>query len=184
MDEHKIPLWRDDRFLKLVGQIVVLAIVVIIISIVAHNILINFKKLGLNFGFGFLDSPASFGIGDHIIPYEPTDSFGRALLVGLINTLRVIVLGLVLATLLGIIAGIARLSDNWLVRQISTIYVELFRNTPLLLQLFLIYQAGFLRLPRPEAPLQLPAAFLSNRGMDIVWPAGSAMGARGGMRKG
>ncbi len=175
MDEQKIPLWRDDRFLKLVGQIVVLAVVIVILSIIAHNISVNFRRLGLNFGFGFLNNPASFGIGDHIIPYSPTDPFGRALLVGVTNTLRVIILGIVLATLVGIVAGIARLSDNWLVRQISTLYVELFRNTPLLLQLFLIYQAGFLRLPPPEQPLQLPfGTFLSNRGMDILWPAASA----------
>lgn len=152
-----------------------LAIVLVAASILTHNILINFRRLGLNFGFSFLNNPASFAIGDSAIPYNSTDAFRRALLVGVINTLRVIVLGIVLATLLGIIAGVARLSDNWLVRQISTAYIELFRNTPLLLQLFLIYQAGFLQLPPPERPLQLPAAtFLSNRGIDLLWPVSSA----------
>lgn len=174
MDEQKVPLWRDDRFLKIVLQLVVLAIVLVVLSILTHNIIINFRRLGFNFGFNFLNSPASFGIGDTAIPYTPTDPFRRALLVGLVNTLRVIVLGIILATLLGIVAGVARLSDNWLVRQVSTAYIELFRNTPLLLQLFLIYQAGFLRLPAPNQPLQLPGSvFLSNRGMDIVWPIGS-----------
>lgn len=174
MDEQKVPLWRDERFLKLAIQVVVVAIVLIVAAILVNNISINFRKLGLNFGFGFLNNPASFGIGDSAIPYTPTDSFQRALLVGVVNTLRVIILGIVLATLLGIVAGIARLSDNWLVRQISTAYVELFRNTPLLLQLFLIYQAGFLRLPPPEQPLRLPAStFLSNRGIDLLWPVAS-----------
>lgn len=174
MDEQKIPFWRDDRFLKLALQILVLAIVVVIFSIITHNIIINFRKLGLNFGFSFINNPASFGIGDSAIPYDPTDSFGRAMLVGLVNTLRVIILGLILATLLGIIAGVARLSNNWLVRQIAMVYVELFRNTPLLLQLFFIYQVGFLRLPSPEQPLRLPAStFLSNRGIDLLWPAAS-----------
>lgn len=136
MDEQKVPLWRDDRFLKIVLQLVVLAIVLGVLSIVTNNIIINFRRLGFNFGFDFLSGPASFGIGDTAIPYTPTDPFRRALLVGLVNTLRVIILGTILATLLGIVAGVARLSDNWLVRQVSTIYVELFRNTPLLLQLF------------------------------------------------
>jgi general L-amino acid transport system permease protein len=175
MDEQKVPLWRDDRFLKIVLQLVVLAIVLVVLSILTHNIIINFRRLGLNFGFNFLNSPASFGIGDSAIPYTSTDSFRRALLVGLVNTLRVIIIGIVLATLLGIIAGVARLSDNWLIRQISTTYIELFRNTPLLLQLFFIYQVGFLQLPRPEQPLRLPGpTFLSNRGIDLLWPTASA----------
>jgi general L-amino acid transport system permease protein len=174
MDEQKIPLWRDERFLKIAGQILVLVIVAVILGIIANNILFNFRRLGLNFGFNFLNNPASFGIGDTAIPYTPTDSFGRALLVGLINTLRVAVLGIILATLLGIVVGIARLSDNWLVRQISLVYVEIFRNTPLLLQLFVIYQAGFLKLPPVETPMRLPAStYLSNEGLFILWPAGS-----------
>jgi general L-amino acid transport system permease protein len=175
MDEQKVPLWRDERFLKLALQAVVVAIILVVVAILINNISINFRKLGFNFGFSFLNNPASFGIGDSAIPYTPTDPFRQALFVGVVNTLRVIILGIVFATLLGIIAGIARLSDNWLVRQISTVYVELFRNTPLLLQLFLIYQAGFLRLPPPEQPVQLPAStFLSNRGIDLLWPVASA----------
>lgn len=174
MDEHKIPLWRDDRFIKLAVQVALVVVVVVVIAIMANNISVNFRRLGLNFGFGFLSNPASFGIGDTAIPYSATDAFGKALLVGLLNTLRVIVLGIILATLLGIVVGVARLSENWLVRQIATIYVEIFRNTPLLLQLFLIYQAGFLKLPRIEEALQLPGpTFLSNQGLYLIWPIGS-----------
>lgn len=172
MDEQKIPFWRDERFLKIAGQVLVLVIVAIILAIIANNISVNFRRLGLNFGFNFLNSPASFGIGDSAIPYDPTNSFGRALLVGIINTLRVAVLGIILATILGIVVGVARLSDNWLVRNLSLVYIEIFRNTPLLLQLFVIYQAGFLRLPPPENPVRLPVStFLSNRGIDLLWPA-------------
>lgn len=174
MDEQKIPLWRDERFLKIAGQILVLAIIFVIFAIIANNISVNFRRLGLNFGFNFLNNPASFGIGDSAIPYNSTDSFSRALLVGMVNTLRVAVLGIILATLLGIIAGIARLSDNWLVRQVSMVYIEIFRNTPLLLQLFVIYQAVFLKLPPVENALRFPAStFLSNRGINLIWPAGS-----------
>lgn len=175
MDGQKIPLWRDDRFLKLAIQIVVVVIVVIIFAIIANNVAVNFGRLRLNFGFNFLNSPASFGIGDSAIPYNPTNSFSRALLVGVVNTLRVAILGIILATVLGIVIGIARLSDNWLVRQISLVYVEIFRNTPLLLQLFVIYQAGFLKMPPVENALRLPGStFLSNRGLNIIWPVGSA----------
>jgi general L-amino acid transport system permease protein len=174
MEEQKVPLWRDERFLKIAGQILVLVIVAVIIAIIANNISVNFRRLGLNFGFSFLSNPASFGIGDTAIPYDSTNPFSRALLVGAVNTLRVAVLGIILATILGIVVGIARLSDNWLVRQISLVYIEIFRNTPLLLQLFVIYQAGFLKLPPPENAIRFPAStYLSNRGIDIIWPAAS-----------
>lgn len=174
MDEQKIPLWRDERFLKIIGQILVLVIVLVIFAIIANNVSVNFRKLGLNFGFNFLNNPASFGIGDAAIPYTSTDSFGRAFLVGLVNTLRVIILGIILATILGIVVGIARLSDNWLVRQLAGIYVELFRNTPLLLQLFFIYTALFLQFPKVEDSIRLPGpTFLSNQGAYLLWPVAS-----------
>lgn len=174
MDEQKIPLWRDERFLKIAGQILVLVIVAVVFAIVVNNVSVNFRRLGLNFGFNFLRNPASFGIGDSAIPYSPTDPFSRALLVGAVNTIRVAVLGIILATILGIVVGIARLSDNWLVRQVSLVYIEIFRNTPLLLQLFVIYQAVFLKLPSIENVLSLPAStYVSNRGLNIIWPASS-----------
>ncbi|MBF2047742.1 MAG: amino acid ABC transporter permease [Leptolyngbya sp. IPPAS B-1204] len=175
MDEHKVPLWRDDRFLKIALQVIVLAIVVALLALLGGNALINLRRLGIPPGYDFLNNPASFGIGDTAIPYSPTDSFGRALLVGLVNTLRVIVLGIILATILGIVVGIARLSENWLVRQIATIYVEIFRNTPLLLQLFFLYTAVFLRFPAVENSIRLPGpTFLSNQGIFLLWPAGTA----------
>jgi general L-amino acid transport system permease protein len=175
MDEQKIPLWRDERFLKLAGQILVVAILLVLIVIITNNVSVNFRRLGLNFGFNFLNNPASFGIGDSAIPYQPTDSFGRAFLVGLVNTLRVIIFGIILATILGITVGIARLSDNWLVKQIAGIYVELFRNTPLLLQLFFIYTAVFLQFPSVENSIRWPGpTFLSNQGAYLLWPTASA----------
>ncbi len=170
-----MPLWRDDRFLKIAGQVLVMLIVLIVAAVIVNNVTVNFRRLGLNFGFGFMSNPASFGIGDSAIPYTSTDSFGRALLVGLVNTLRVVVFGIFFATILGIIVGIARLSDNWLVRKLASIYVEIFRNTPLLLQLFFIYTVGFLSLPRVADSVQLPGpTFLSNQGIYLPWPTGSA----------
>jgi len=113
------------------------------------NLTYNLRQLGIRLGFD-LKSQASFDIGESLIAYNPANSFARAMFVGLLNSLRVIVLGLILTTILGVIAGIARLSDNWLVRQIALVYVEIFRNTPLLLQLFFWYFAVFLRLPDIE----------------------------------
>ena len=175
MDEQKIPFWRDDRVLKLAGQVLVVVLLLIVAAIMINNITVNFRRLGLNFGFNFINNPASFGIGDSAIPYSSTDSFGRALLVGLVNTLRVVIFGIFFATILGVIVGIARLSDNWLVRKLASAYVEIFRNTPLLLQLFFLYTVVFLRLPAVENSVQLPGpTFLSNQGIYAVWPTGSA----------
>jgi len=132
------------------------------------NLTQNLQQLGLNFGFGFLASPASFDIGETPIPYTTTDSYSRALLVGLVNSLRVIVFGIALTTVVGVTVGLARLTDNWLVRQISRIYVETLRNTPLLLQLFFWYFAVFLNLPSVAQPLVLfNAVSLSKQGIAV-----------------
>jgi general L-amino acid transport system permease protein len=176
MDEQKVPFWRDDRVLKIVGQVLAVLVIVAIFAVLANNFLINFKRSGLNFGFSFLNNAASFGIGDTPIPYVSTDSFGRALLVGLVNSLRVMVLGIILAMTLGIVVGVARLSDNWLVRNVAMVYVETLRNTPLLLQLFCWYFALFLQFPKIENPIQLPGPiYLSQTfGMSLPWPVGNA----------
>lgn len=118
--------------------------------------------------------PASFSIGDAPIEFNSTDSYNRAILVGLLNSLRIMISGIIFATLVGVVVGLSRLSDNWLVRQLATIYVEIIRNTPLLLQLFFWYFAIFLKLPKINNPLKLPGSiFLTNRGLDIPWPNGT-----------
>jgi general L-amino acid transport system permease protein len=175
MDEEKIPFWRDDRVLKIVGQVIAVVVFVTVMLILGSNITRNFQNLGITFGFGFLRRAASFGIGDTPIPYTPSDSYGRAVLVGLVNSLRVMILGIILATVVGITVGVARLSENWLLKQIAGIYVELFRNTPLLLQLFCWYFAVFLNLPGDlQNPPRLPGPiFLTQRGVDMPWPEGT-----------
>jgi general L-amino acid transport system permease protein len=171
MNEEKTPLWRDNRFWKIAGQGLIVIILLIIISYFANNLRLNLQQLGLNFGFDFLNNPASFNIGDKVIDYQSTDPYSKAILVGLLNSLRVMFVGIILATFLGIIIGIGRLSDNWLLRQISSIYVQTLRNTPLLLQLFFWYFVVFLKLPKIDNPLIfLNSFYLSNRGMDIPWP--------------
>ena len=170
MEDEKIPFWRDSRVLRIVGQVVALLIVLTIIFFLGNNLVNNFQRLGLTFGFNFLDRSASFGIANPPIAYSSNDPYTKAILVGLINSLRVMFFGIIIALLLGIIVGISRLSDNWLLRQLATIYVETLRNTPLLLQLFFWYFAVFLKLPRIDNPLTFGRwVFLTNRGLDIPW---------------
>ena len=168
--QEKIPWWRNTIVLSVVGQLAVLAMVFAIIFFLGNNLVNNFQRLGLNFGFNFLSRMASFPIANPIIPYSPTDPYAKAILVGLINSLQVMFFGIIIATIIGVTVGISRLSDNWLVRQLATIYIETLRNTPLLLQLFFWYFAVFLKLPKIDNPLTIGGkVFLTNRGMDIPW---------------
>ena len=166
---EKVPLWRDSRTIKIVGQGLVLVIVLAAIAFFASNLVNNFRRLNLTFGFNFLDRASSFGIANPPIAYRPTDPYTRALLIGLLNSLRVMFFGIIIASVLGISVGIGRLSDNWLVRRLAGIYVEVLRNTPLLLQLFFWYFAVFLQLPKIDRPVVVGNIFLTNRGLDIPW---------------
>ncbi|GAB4542786.1 MAG: ABC transporter permease subunit [Pleurocapsa sp.] len=170
MLNDKVPFWRNTRVLQVIGQIFVLILVIGAIAFLGNNLVNNFRRLNLTFGFDFLSRPASFGIGNPPIQYSPTDPYTRAILVGLLNSLRVMFFGIILAFTLGVTVGIARLSDNWLVRKLAAVYVETLRNTPLLLQLFFWYFAVFLKLPKIDNPLILgDRLFLTNRGLDIPW---------------
>lgn len=171
--EQKTPLWRDDRFWRVTLQLLAVVATIALISLLVHNLNVNMQRSGIKFGFDFLETQASFAIGESIIPYDPAkDTYGRVLLAGLLNTLRVVVAGIVLTTLLGILVGVASFSDNWLLRKSSEVYVEIVRNVPLLLQLFFWYKAVFSQLPQPQERIALPGAiFMSNRGVFLPWPA-------------
>lgn len=165
-------LLRDDRFWKIAGQAIALILVITVIAILWDNLSANYAQLGIAFGFDFLNSQASFDIGESVIPYSPENSYRQAYLVGLINSLRVMGLGLIFATIAGLTVGIARLSDNWLLRSLAGLYVEIVRNTPLLLQLFFWYFAVFISLPKLEDNQQMRGPiYLTNRGIAIPWPA-------------
>jgi general L-amino acid transport system permease protein len=166
------PLWHDPRIRGLAYQILFVAIVAAFGAFLVHNTLVNLRRQHIASGFGFLDREAAFGIGESPIAYSPADTYARAFLVGLLNTLYVAGLGIVLATVLGTVMGIARLSGNWLIRKLSQIYVEAFRNIPLLLQLFFWW--GLLResAPAPRGAWQpLPDVFVSNRGIVFAVPS-------------
>ncbi|WP_427161433.1 amino acid ABC transporter permease [Aliinostoc sp. HNIBRCY26] len=155
MTNTKPPFWRDDRFWRIAGQLIAVVLALAIVAILWINLNRNLQQLGIQFGFGFLKQQASFDIGETPIAYQPTDSYSRALWVGLINSLRVAVLGIIFTTIIGVMAGIGRLSDNWLVRNIMLVYVEVFRNTPLLLQLLFWYFAVFLSFPKIDNQISL-----------------------------
>lgn len=132
------------------------------------NTLHNLATRNITTGFDFLHREAGFAIGESVIAYSPADTYGRAITVGIVNTLRVAAVGIVLSTLLGTLIGIARLSRNWLTRSLASGYVELLRNTPLLLQLFFWYALITENTSGPRQALNpLPGVFISNRGVKI-----------------
>jgi general L-amino acid transport system permease protein len=163
--------WNDPRVRAVVFQLVVIGAVVALGAYLVHNTLANMARQGIATGFGYLDREASFEIGDKLIEYSPADTYGRALLVGLVNTLLVAVTGIVFATILGTVMGIARLSSNWLVRKIAAIYVESLRNVPLLLQLIVWWDVLRVSAPGPrQAWNPVPGVFISNRGLIFPVP--------------
>lgn len=166
-----IPLWRDERVLRGIAQILsALAVIGFLVWVV-----VNFREAaagrGLNLGFGFLNGPAGFPISDPVLPYDPTRSFGYAFLVGIVKTLLVAGIGVVLATLLGTFVGLARLSTNWLLSRIALAYIEFHRNIPLLVLLFLWYFPVFNRLPPMQDSIVWPGpTYLTERGLYFSWP--------------
>lgn len=149
------PVLRGRRLWRIAVQLLFLGVIIAIATYFGSNLSSNLREKGIPFGFDFLTSQASFDIAESLIPFRSSDSYAYALLVGLLNTLQVSVVGIILATIVGVVGGIARLADNWLVRQMALVYVEAFRNTPLLLQLFFWYFAVFFNLPPVEAPTQV-----------------------------
>ncbi len=149
----------------------------------AHNTQVNMRERGIQSGFDFLGQSAGFDIGEKMIAYDPSESYGKALWVGVLNTLRVAIIGIVLTTILGVMMGIGRFSGNALVRGICYGYVELFRNVPILLQLLMWYLLFVEVLPPPQTAWNLgDLIFLSKGGLKFpspVWAAGHAWMALG-----
>lgn len=152
-------------------QLSAIVIVIGIIVWLVHNANINLNNRGITSGFAFLDRSAGFGIVQHLIDYQQGDTYGRVFLVGLLNMLLVSALCIVFASVLGFVLGLARLSDHWLLRKLSTVYIEIFRKIPPLLQIFLWYFAVLRNLPGSrQAVSALDIAFLSNRGLYLPLP--------------
>jgi len=155
---------RDIRFLQAVAQAAFVVLVVVIGNWLLGNLLDALDTRGLDLSFGFLGRTGGFEVADEALHLDRSDSFLDAYFVGLVNTLQVVLVGLILATGLGIFTGIALLSSNWLLRSISQAYVEIIRNTPLLVQLFFLYSGILLKLPELADRLTFGPFILSNRG--------------------
>lgn len=165
--ESKVNWLYDPKIRGIFYQVLTLAIVVLIVWSVIHNTAVNLERRNIAQGFGFLDATAGFDIGQSLIAFPQDASYGRAILVGLVNTLVIAIIGIVLATLIGFVVGVARLSSNWVVSNLAAGYVELVRNLPLLLQIFFWYFSVLALLPNPRQSHQpIPGwVYLNNRGL-------------------
>ncbi|MCR9367334.1 amino acid ABC transporter permease [Vibrio diabolicus] len=161
----------NPAFRSAIFQIIAIAALVFFFYTIINNALNNLDARGIATGFGFLNQEAGFGIGLTLIEYDETYSYGRTFFIGLLNTALVSILGIILATVIGFTMGIARLSSNWLVSRLAAVYIETFRNIPLLLQIFFWYFAVLQALPSPRQSLSLgEAIFLNVRGLYFPAP--------------
>ncbi len=166
-----IPFWRNVKTIGIVLQVVFVLLIVAAIGVLVGNVTSALARSNLPADFSFLRRPAGIPIAETPIPYTVADSYARALLIGFLNTLRIAIVGVVLASLIGVLVGVMRLSDNWLIRNIATVYVELLRNIPLAVQIVFWYAAILLPFPpRINNPVALPGGLLlSNIGLAFPW---------------
>ena len=167
--------WVDLLYEPRTRAVILQAVLVVALGLLAYeivsNTITNLRRQNIASGFGFLGNTAGFDISQSLIPYRNTDTYGRAFLVGLVNTLLVATIGIVLATVLGFVIGIARLSRNPIAASLAGGYVEIVRNVPPLLQLFAWYFAVLKSLPGPRQSLALPfGAHLNIRGLFLPHP--------------
>ncbi len=167
----------DPKARSIFYQVVTVILLVLFVWMIASNTVHNLQRANISSGFGFLNGRAGFDIGQSLIAYSNDSTFGRALVVGILNTLQVAFFGIITASIVGFIVGIARLSSNWLVSKLAQAYVEIFRNIPPLLVIFFWYKGVITILPQARDSLQLPlGTVLNNRGFFYpkqVWGEGS-----------
>jgi general L-amino acid transport system permease protein len=168
---NRIPFWRDPKKLAWVYQIITVALVGSLVYYLFSNTQANLERQAIATGFGFLEKESSFEIGESLIPYSAADTYARALLVGVLNTLKVSFIGIIITVIIGTFVGIARLSSNWLISKISGIYIEIMQDVPVLLHLFFWYAIFYDNLPSPRAALSpIEGVFLTNRGLIMAAP--------------
>ncbi len=163
----------NSKIRKILPQIATLLAVVFIFGFFTFNAQVNMDNRGIEFGYGFLSQESSFDVQFSLIEYDGSHSYARAYLVGLLNTLLVAFIGIIFATIIGVIVGIARLSPNYLIERSAAFYVEFFRNIPLLLQIFFWYFAALRALPLPQdAEAIFGVFFLTIKGLFVprfIW---------------
>ncbi len=166
----KAVFWRDPNIRAIFYQVLVVAIVGGFVWWLVSNTLENMERQRIASGFGFLGTESGFDIGDTLVHYSPADTYARAIWVGILNTLRVALLGIVLSTILGTLIGIGRLSRNWLLAKICTVYVEAIRNVPLLLQLFVWLSLFRFYLPDKASAVDIIGIKISKKGLQFPVP--------------
>ncbi|MGB5136566.1 MAG: ABC transporter permease subunit [Prochlorococcaceae cyanobacterium] len=164
------PWWRNRRLIPWLVQAGVGLALLVLIAFLLGNLVRNLTAAGLLLSWGWLDNPAGFDVSETLLPFDAGLPYWRALLAGLVNTLRVVLAGLVGATMLGTLVGVASFSGNGLLRRLARIYVELIRNIPLLLQLLFWYFVVFLALPGGAEAIQLPGVVLAKSGLYLGRP--------------
>src|SRR6516162_9425010 len=169
----QVVFYNDPKFRSIAYQVVLCAIVALLVYGAARNAIDNLARAHIASGFGFWNDTAGFDISQTLIEYTARGStYGRAFWVGLLNTLLVAGLGIIVATILGFVIGISRLSSNWLLAKVAGGYVEIVRNLPLLLQLLFWYNAVLKALPDTRESIAIGGAFLNNRGLVLPNPIG------------
>ncbi len=176
-DEPRVSWINDPKVRGIVVQLVVAVALVLFVWWIIGNTSENLRRANISSGFGFLNGRAGFDVSQAMIEFSANSTFSRALIVGLLNTILVAVLGIITATIIGFIVGIGRLSRNWLVARLCTVYVELFRNIPPLLVIFFWYLGVLSVLPQPRESYDLPfGTYLNSRGFFIprpIWEQGA-----------
>jgi general L-amino acid transport system permease protein len=182
-ERPKVSLWNNPKIRSVAVQVFLVLAVGFFAFEIIHNTIANLTKRNIATGFEFLNKSAGFDIIQSLVEFSSESSYGTALIAGLLNTLLVAGLGIVFATLLGFFAGIMRLSKNWLVARLATLYIEAIRNVPLLLQMFVWYGAVLKPLPGPKQAINIgDMFFLSNRGLnmpDTIYGEGAWLGLAG-----
>ena len=164
-------LWTDKRSRGVLIQIIALIALLLFFGFIVRNTIQNLELLGVETGYDFLNEPSNYDINQRPIEYDSRSSHARAMVVGLLNTGIVALAGIVFATVLGFVAGVLRLSHNWLISRLVYCYVEFTRNVPLLLQILLWHGIIVHSLPRPKQALEpVSGVFLSNRGFSVPRP--------------
>lgn len=170
----KPPFWRDVKTLAWAFQLAVLGLVLAGVAVLVNNVRVNSANQGIPTGFDFVDQPAGFPIPAN--DFRTSQPVREAIVEGVLNTLRVVIVGIVLATVLGVAVGIGRLSGNWLIRNITRVYVEVIRNVPLLGIVVFTYLAIVLSMPRVDQSWTLGSFAIGNvRGMSVPWFNGSGL---------
>jgi len=170
-DVPKVSFWNDPKLRSIFFQVIIVAVLLWLAYEIVHNTILNLQRLNKDFGFAFLSRTSGFDIIQTLVPYSSASTYGTALYVGFLNTVLISFLSIIAATIIGFIVGIMRLSKNWLASRIATVYIEVFRNVPLLLWIFVFYSAVRQPLPDVRQAFSLFGSFfLSKKGMMMPRP--------------